>query len=106
MIGLFFAGLANLQYHDIANINLNKAQQVFEDVITTPSNAIIKKVPGISRISSGHYHAAPTASLAITSCGIPLTGNMSAMGFIIFILICYGVVIFTVHIIIIIIIVL
>jgi uncharacterized membrane protein (Fun14 family) len=40
IIGLFLAGLAYLQYHQIANINWNKLQTVSEDAITTLSNAI------------------------------------------------------------------
>ena len=75
IFGLFLAGLAYLQYHQIANINWNKLQTVFEGAGTTLSNAIIK-IPGISGDSS---HAAATASsLAMTSFGIPLTGSMSA----------------------------
>jgi uncharacterized membrane protein (Fun14 family) len=78
--GLFVAGLAYLQYHQIANINWNKLQTVSEDAITTLSNAITQIQ------SSGDGHAAATASsLAMTSFGIPLTGSMSAgftLGFI------------------------
>jgi uncharacterized membrane protein (Fun14 family) len=71
--GLFFAGLAYLQYHQIAKINWNKLQTVSEQTITTLSNAIIQSQ------SSGDGHAAATASsLAMTSFGIPLTGSMSA----------------------------
>jgi uncharacterized membrane protein (Fun14 family) len=33
--GLFLAGLAYLQYHQMANINWNKLQQVSEGTITT-----------------------------------------------------------------------
>jgi uncharacterized membrane protein (Fun14 family) len=74
IVGLFLAGLAYLQYHQITNINWNKVQTVSEDAITTLSNAIIQ-IPGISADS----HAAATASsLAMTSFGIPLTGSMSA----------------------------
>jgi uncharacterized membrane protein (Fun14 family) len=73
IVGLFLAGLAYLQYHQIANINWNKLQQMSDDAITTLSNAIIH-IPGISGDSS---HAAATAS-AMTSFGIPLTGSMSA----------------------------
>jgi uncharacterized membrane protein (Fun14 family) len=73
--GLFVAGLAYLQYHQIANINWNKLQTVSEGTITTLSNAIIMQISGIS----GDGHAATTASsLAMTSFGIPLTGSMSA----------------------------
>jgi uncharacterized membrane protein (Fun14 family) len=72
IVGLFLAGLAYLQYHQIANINWNKLQTVSEDAITTLSNAIIQIQ------SSGDVHAAATSSLAMTSFGIPLTGSMSA----------------------------
>ena len=40
--GLFLAGLADLQYHQIVNINWNKLQQVSEGTITTLSNAIVQ----------------------------------------------------------------
>jgi uncharacterized membrane protein (Fun14 family) len=41
ILGLFLAGLAYLQYHQIANLNWNKLLTVSEDAITTLSNAII-----------------------------------------------------------------
>jgi uncharacterized membrane protein (Fun14 family) len=73
LVGLFLAGLAYLQYHQIANINWNKLQTVSEGAFTTFSNAIIHIQ------SSGDGHAAATASsLAMTSFGIPLTSSMSA----------------------------
>jgi uncharacterized membrane protein (Fun14 family) len=77
IVGLFLAGLAYLQYHQIANINWNKLQAVSEGSITTLSNAIIIQITGISGDSS---HAATTtsSSLSMTSFGIPLTGSMSA----------------------------
>ena len=76
IVGLFLAGTAYLQYHQIANINWNKLQTVSEETITTLSNAIIMQIPGIS---AGDGHAATTASsLVMTSFGIPLTGSMSA----------------------------
>jgi uncharacterized membrane protein (Fun14 family) len=68
--GLFLAGLAYLQYHQIANINWNKLQAVSEGIITTLSNALIHIQ------SSGDSHTA--ASLMMTSYGIPLSGGMSA----------------------------
>ena len=75
IVGLFLAGLAYLQYHQIANINWNKLQTVSEGAITTLANAIIMQIPGIS----GDGHAAATASsLSMTSFGIPLTGSISA----------------------------
>src|ERR687897_1679090 len=75
IVGLFLAGLAYLQYHQIASINWNKLQTVSEGAITTLSNAITQ----ISEISgNGHVAAATASSLAMTSFGIPLTGSMSA----------------------------
>ena len=75
IVGLFLAGLAYLQYHQIANINWNKLQTVSEGTITTLSNAIIQ-IPGFG--DSSHAAAVTTSSLAMTSFGIPLTGSMSA----------------------------
>ena len=46
IFGLFLVGLAYLQYHQIANINWNKLQQVSEDTITTLAN-LITQIPGI-----------------------------------------------------------
>jgi uncharacterized membrane protein (Fun14 family) len=73
IVGLFLAGLAYLQYHQIANIKWNKLQTVSEGTITTLSNAILQ----IQSSSDGHA-TATASSLAITSFGIPLTGSMSA----------------------------
>src|ERR671922_226041 len=69
IFGLFLAGLAYLQYHQIASINWNKPQQVSEGVITTLSNAIIMQIPGISGGDSSHA-AATVSSSAMTSFGI------------------------------------
>src|ERR671918_463491 len=76
IVGLFLAGLAYLQYHQIANINWNKLQTVSESGITTLANTIMQ-IPGFGDSS----HAATvtaSSSLAMTSFGIPLTGSMSA----------------------------
>src|ERR687897_875316 len=59
IVGLFLAGLVYLQYHQIANINWNKLQQVSEHAITTLSNVIIQ-IQGISGSIDGHA-AATTA---------------------------------------------
>src|SRR5918994_5609209 len=75
IVGLFLAGLAYLQYHQIANINWNKLQQVSEGTITTLSNAITQ-FSGIC-VGDGHAAATTASSLAMTSFGIPLTGSMS-----------------------------
>src|SRR5919107_2795745 len=75
IVGLFLAGLAYLQYHQIANINWNKLQTVSKGVITTLANLTMQ----IPIVSGGDSHAATTASsLAMTSFGIPFTGSMSA----------------------------
>jgi len=76
IVGLFLTGLAYLQYHQIANINWNKLQQMSKGTITTLAN-VITQIPGIS--SDGHgAPATASSSLAMTSFGIPLTGSMSA----------------------------
>jgi uncharacterized membrane protein (Fun14 family) len=75
MVGLFLAGLAYLQYHQIANINWNKLQQISEGALTTVVNLTLQ-IPGISS-GDGHAAAASSSSLAMTSFGIPLTGSIS-----------------------------
>jgi uncharacterized membrane protein (Fun14 family) len=78
IVGLFLAGLAYLQYHQIANINWNKLQQMSEGAITTLVN-LTMQIPIISGGTVSDNHAAATASsLAMTSFGIPLTSSMSA----------------------------
>jgi uncharacterized membrane protein (Fun14 family) len=75
IVGLFLAGLAYLEYHQIANVNWNKLQTVSEGAITTLANALIQ-IPGFG--DSSHTAATTASSLAMTSFGIPLTGSMSA----------------------------
>jgi uncharacterized membrane protein (Fun14 family) len=77
IVGLFFAGLAYLQYHQIANINWNKLQTVSEGALATVAN-LTMQIPGISASSSDVHVAATASSLAMTSFGIPLTGSISA----------------------------
>jgi uncharacterized membrane protein (Fun14 family) len=76
IVGLFLAGLAYLQYHQIVNINWSKFQQVSEGAITTLSN-LTMQILGIGGGSVNSSHAATTASVAMTNF-IPLTGSMSA----------------------------
>ena len=74
-VGLFFAGLAYLQYQQIVAINWNKVPQLSQNVVTTLANATTH-IPGFN---SGH-----TADIALSDFGIPLTGSMSvgfAIGF-------------------------
>jgi uncharacterized membrane protein (Fun14 family) len=70
IVGLFFAGLAYLQYQQIVNINWNKLQVVSQNTVTTLANATTQ-LPGFN--SGGH-----TTVLAMSNLGIPLTGSMSA----------------------------
>jgi len=59
IVGLFMAGLAYLQYNQLATINWNKLQQMSEGAITTLSNAIVQ-MPTFGYTSD----QAATASLA------------------------------------------
>jgi len=77
IVGLFFAGLAYLQYHQIANVNWNKLQTVSEGALATVAN-LTMQIPSISASSSDVHAAATASSLAMTSFGIPFTGSMSA----------------------------
>src|ERR687890_1064156 len=78
IVGLFLAGLAYLQYHQIANINWNKLQTVSEGTIATLSNTIITQMPAFGYTSD---QAATASSFAMTSFGIPLTGSSMSAGF-------------------------
>jgi uncharacterized membrane protein (Fun14 family) len=75
VVGLFFAGLAYLQYQQIVAINWNKVPQVSQNVVTTIANAT--QIPGFN---SGH-----SPDISISTFAIPLTGSVSvgfAFGFI------------------------
>src|SRR6266487_1520570 len=78
VVGLFFAGLAYLQYQQIVNINWNKLQATSQNAITTLTNATTQISNHISSATDSNNHA--TTALAISNLGIPLTGSM-AMGF-------------------------
>ena len=72
VLGLFFAGLAYLQYQQIIDIKWAKLQQVSVNAATTLANATTQ-IPG--------FHTGDHATaLALSNLGIPLTGSMS-MGF-------------------------
>jgi uncharacterized membrane protein (Fun14 family) len=75
VVGLFFAGLAYLQYQQIININWNKLQIASQNAVTTLANATTH-IPGFSGTNAADH----TTALAMTNFGIPLTGSMS-MGF-------------------------
>ena len=55
IVGLFLAGLAYLQYHQIANINWNKLQTMSEGAITTLSSLTIQ-IPAIGNGSDHGHH--------------------------------------------------
>jgi len=70
VVGLFFAGIAYLQYQQMLNINWNKVQVASQNTLSTLANATTQ-VPGFN---SGDHTA------ALSNLGVPLTGSMS-MGF-------------------------
>ena len=75
VIGLFFAGLAYLQYQQIIDIKWAKLQAVSQNAVTTLANATTQ-IPGFN--ISNHT---PTS---LSNLGIPLTGSISmgiAIGF-------------------------
>jgi uncharacterized membrane protein (Fun14 family) len=67
VVGLFFAGLAYLQYQQIVNIHWNKLQATSQNAVTTLANASTQ-IPGFN--DSDH-------TTALSNLGIPLTGSVS-----------------------------
>jgi uncharacterized membrane protein (Fun14 family) len=63
VVGLFLAGLAYLQYQQIASINWNK----IEGTITAVANAATSTINDNNNV----------ATLAMSNFGIPLTSSMS-----------------------------
>ena len=70
VVGLFFAGVAYLQYQQIIDITWAKLQEVSQNAVTTLANATTQ-IPGF--ISSDHTEA-------LSNLSIPLVGSMS-MGY-------------------------
>jgi uncharacterized membrane protein (Fun14 family) len=66
MAGLFLAGLAYLQYQQIALVNWDKLEQISKGIVNTVTNATANMVDGSS-----------PAELAITNFDIPLTSSIS-----------------------------
>ena len=64
--GLFIAGLAYLQYQQIASINWDKLEQASEGVVRTLANATTTTIIGNTGNNIG------VAELAITNFGIPM----------------------------------
>jgi uncharacterized membrane protein (Fun14 family) len=69
VVGLYFAGLAYLQYQQIVNINWNKLQLVSQNTVTTLANATTQ----IPRFNISNH---TTTASALSNLGIPLTGSM------------------------------
>jgi uncharacterized membrane protein (Fun14 family) len=63
VVGLFVAGLAYLQYQQIASVNWDKIEGTISTIANTTTNTV------------NEYNI---ESLATTSLGIPLTGGISA----------------------------
>jgi uncharacterized membrane protein (Fun14 family) len=80
IVGLFFAGLAYLQYQQVASINWGKLQSVSESVVTMLANATTQIPMGASNGTSTSNGSGEIVTAAMTNFGIPLTGSM-AMGF-------------------------
>lgn len=68
IVGLFLAGLAVLQYQQIASIDWDKLEQASVGAVSAVVNAITKM------IDDGHGQIAESA---ITNFGIPITSSMS-----------------------------
>ena len=73
-----FAGLAYLQYQQVASINWGKLQSVSEGALATLANATTQIPMGAS--NGGGGSGGHTITAAMANFGIPLTGSV-AMGF-------------------------
>jgi uncharacterized membrane protein (Fun14 family) len=67
--GLFLAGLAILQYQQIASVNWEKLEQALEGT----TNAVVNTT---TKMIDGNDHPEMTG-LAITEFGVPITSSMS-----------------------------
>jgi uncharacterized membrane protein (Fun14 family) len=77
VVGLFFAGLAYLQYQQILNINWNKLQVTSQNAATALVNATSQFSNHLSNVTDSNNLM--VATLPIPNFGMPLTGSM-AMG--------------------------
>jgi uncharacterized membrane protein (Fun14 family) len=77
VVGLFFAGLASLQYQQIVNINWYKLQTTSQNAVAMLTNATTQISNHLGNITGTSNH---TTALTIPNLGIPLIGSMS-MGF-------------------------
>jgi uncharacterized membrane protein (Fun14 family) len=77
--GVFFAVLMYLEQQGMVNINWDKINVAYHDVLSTVTNTITNSTTG--GIGGSHTTTAATSLLpTLTNLGIPLTGSM-ATGF-------------------------
>ena len=77
VVGLFLAGLAYLQYQQVASINWDRLQSLSAAAASTIVNSTTSQLP-ISGTNVPDSHTIIDA--AMSNLGIPLTGSMT-MGF-------------------------
>jgi uncharacterized membrane protein (Fun14 family) len=77
VVGIFFAGLAYLQYQQIVNIDWNKLQAASQNAVIILANTTTQISNHINNITESNNH---TTALAISNFGILLTESM-AIGF-------------------------
>ena len=81
--GIFLAALMYLEQQGILNINWDKLNVAYHDVLSTVTNTITNNST-VSGGIGGSHTAASSLLPAITNLGIPLTGSMAtgfAIGF-------------------------
>ena len=76
VVGLFFAGLAYLQYQQILNINWSKLQATSQSAAAWLANATTQISNHINNTTNSGNHASQSL---FSNLGIPLTGSI-AMG--------------------------
>ena len=77
IVGLFFAGVAYLQYQQIISVNWDKVQTKSQGAIATLANATTQIGHTIGNATGTTAHVAHSFEIGL---GIPLTGSM-AIGF-------------------------
>ena len=79
IVGLFLAGLAYLQYHQIANINWNKLQQVLsEGVLQHFQMRLLYRFQVLVMVVVPIFMPCNSLLICDDQLGIPLTGSMPA----------------------------
>jgi uncharacterized membrane protein (Fun14 family) len=82
IVGLFLAGLAYLQYHQIANINWNKLQQVLsEGVLQHFQMRLLYRFQVLVMVVVPIFMPCNSLLICNDQLGIPLTGSSMPAGF-------------------------